>query len=38
MQTEPPLLEARDIVVAFGSIRAVDGASLTNGKGEINGL
>jgi branched-chain amino acid transport system ATP-binding protein len=35
---DAPLLEARDIVVAFGSFRAVDGASLTIGKGEIIGL
>ncbi|HEY4250697.1 MAG TPA: ABC transporter ATP-binding protein [Roseomonas sp.] len=38
MRAEPPLLEARDIVVAFGSFRAVDGASLSIGKGEIIGL
>lgn len=38
MADDAPLLEARDIVVAFGSFRAVDGASLTIGKGEIIGL
>ncbi|MBR0667428.1 ABC transporter ATP-binding protein [Roseomonas hellenica] len=38
MRADPPLLEARDISVAFGSFRAVDGASLTIGKGEIIGL
>lgn len=38
MADDTPLLEARDIVVAFGSFRAVDGASLAIGKGEIIGL
>lgn len=38
MADDPPLLEARDIVVAFGSFRAVDGASLAIRKGEIIGL
>lgn len=38
MQADAPLLEARDIVVTFGSFRAVDGASLSIGRGEIIGL
>ncbi|HVL89915.1 MAG TPA: branched-chain amino acid ABC transporter ATP-binding protein/permease [Actinomycetota bacterium] len=34
----PPLLEVRDVQVAFGGLRAVDGASLTVPRGRIVGL
>ncbi len=33
-----PALEARDMVVAFGGVRAVDGASISVARGEVVGL
>jgi branched-chain amino acid transport system ATP-binding protein len=36
--SEPMLIEARDVTMAFGSFKAVDGASLTVAAGEILGL
>ncbi len=37
-QTKPPLVEMRDISLAFGGIKAVDGVSLDLREGEVVGL
>lgn len=38
VMTSPPLLELRDIVVAYGALRAIDGVSLAVRAGEVLGV